>query len=838
MRRIVIFLWVISLLSALYTFSSRAQDLTDYDHPLFSGPVHDIPYSLFDQEHLRLALHFDVDEARVFGDASLRIRPIEDSLGVLILSGIGLDIDSVWVGDTDSTMHWTENWTVGTDSIVIGLDSLAYAHPDSLIRRNQSFNVRVMYSARPKKGLYFLKPDDLYDYPQIWTQGNPEDHRHWLPIHDYPDDRLSIETLVTVDEPLRVLANGTLLNEVAHEDDRITYHYLQRQPIASFLIAFVVGDFEVVPERLTLANGRHVALDYWVEPAQTGLVPHTFGRTADMMRFFSERLSYPYSDDRYAQVILRNNHDDEMDHSGITMLSNTILVDEHGVSDYDPTDLIARRLAYHWFGNVISSDYWTDNWLSEGFASYLSALYFEETRGDDGYGLYMQDLAARYVEESKRYRRPVVWDQWEEPGQMFDAHSREKGAWILHVLRRKMGDDRFWRVLEIYIKRHAFEPIQTPAFRETLEAVTNEDYVDFFDQWVYSAGHPVLETSYSYQPAEESITIQIGQMQSGYLVPDVFDITLDVEVYTLAGPASFNVRLNQREQTFTLPLDMPPRFVIIDPNQNVLMENRLEQQATAWVAQLRYSDSVVNRIKAAQSIKDYSGEVDILIGLRSAFNMEASEDVRKEIIETISTLPPTISTQRLLFEAYNDVSTAVRETVIRALAGFYDNPEVSTFIVRAAERDESSLVQAAAVLTLARLGVLSAANIARSALITPSYRDVIRQAGLKALSLLDIPEREQIAVGIEYSSRDYSPEVRSVAIRFLAPLAASNSRIRNRLISYLEEQDDNVRKAAIRALSESTNRTVRQALLRCQEQELRPHLYQLLQDILSTFQDE
>jgi len=827
-----------SLRIAFCAFTGLAQDVDTENNPFLTGPVHQIPESPVDQEHLRLALHFDIDETRVYGDALLRLRPTEYDVSSFTLSSADLDVDSVWVGYSDTTMLYTENWEVESDSLHIRLDSLAFSRPDSTIHRNQAFYVRLVYSAQPKKGLNFLQQGDSYESPQIWTQGGPEDHRHWLPVSVAPDDRFSLETQITVDAPLRALCIGSLVSETVNENGTVTYQYQQQQPVTTLLIQLAVGAFEVTREDITLSNGDDVSLEYLLGPAQRDLVSDTFGQTAEILRYFSDRLSFSYVDEQYAQIVVNNFHHDELETAGIAIFPPEVIINRTEDTETGSVDRISRILARHWFGYIVSPEYWTDTWLSEGFSQYLSALFKEQTKGQDEYHLLMQEIAGSYLHESTKYQRPMVWDQWEDTAQMFDAHSRDKGAWVLHMLRQKTGEDTFWRTLEIYIKRHAFESVLTPAFRETLEAITGDSFVDFFDQWVYSAGHPILDVTYSYGAREEEITLQIEQEQSGYLVPDVFVLNLNVEVYTLAGPVSFDIQLNERQQTFILPLDMPPRFVTIDPDHSILMAIGLDQPATAWAAQLRYSESVLNRFRAIRSLIDFADDTDILLGLRSAFAQESSEKIRTEIIKTISVMIPSPSTQRVLIDAYGDPSSLVRAAVIEALANYAESPEVPSFVLNAAETDQSPLVQAAAVVSLARMGTPSASNIARSALITPSYRDIVRRAGFDALSLLEIPDRERIEHGTEYSGRSYSEEVRITAIGHLAPFASSNSRVRNLLISYLDEQNDRVREAAIRALSGTTHRTARRALQRCLDREIRPHLLDLLKRALSTAQQD
>jgi aminopeptidase N len=522
----------------------------------------------------------------------------------------------------------------------------------------------------------------------------------------------------------------------------------------------------------------------------------------------------------------------------MTTLADDVLVDERAMLDYDPDPLLAHELAHQWFGNLVTPVYWSDTWLSEGFASYLSALFTEHHQGPEAFALRLLDFEDGYFAEASRYQRPLVWDRWEHPIDMFDAHSYQKGAWVLHMLRQRLGNETFRQVLDLYLKSNAFGPVATEDFIFALEAVTESSFDAFFDRWVYAAGHPVLASSYTYDPGEERLTLHLRQVQAGPLLPDVVDMDLVAEIHTLAGATRFEVHLDEREEVFHFPVQMAPRFVLLDPDNTLLLERRAEQPVKDWVAQLRYAPDPVSRIRAARALADFQDDPALLIGLRGALEGESSPSVRTALVVLLDSLPPSSAVERVLLSNFEHPEASVRAAVLRALGDFAGSAEATRLANAAAQQDRSYSVQATAVRTLARLGAPGTFEVVQSALVTPSHRDVIRQAAFDALALLKRPPQETLRYGLDYTVPEQSSNVRVAATGFLGTLAARNRHALDRLLELLDDPDVRVRAASIRALGKTGQARVRQALERRIAQEPQPQLARSLQSALQQLQAE
>lgn len=774
---------------------------TPYQNPLFSGPVRDTPVRHFDQEHLRLQLAIDAENQTIAGSASLRVRPVRSSNSLLLFAS-DLEIDSVLAGPVAGPLSQTEYHTKG-DSLIVALDTLGSWG----IAAESSLEIQIFYQASPRRGLYFTSRPGVRGANrfQVWSQGEPDENRYWFPVFDHPEDKLTTELIITIKPSLKVLSNGYLVNQTENSNGTATYHYAQNKPHSPYLVMIAAGDYTVIHDSVHLEDGSRVPLEYWVYPDRADEVDLTFGRTPEMMQFFSDKLDVPFPWTRYAQVVVRDFIFGGMENTGATTLTDNVLVDERASMDYDPDGLIAHELAHQWFGDYVTMRDWSHIWLNEGLATYLDALFVEYENGKDAFDLDMLANKTRYLAESSRYRRPLVWNKWEDPINLFDGHSYQKGAWVLHMLRETVGYEVFWDILEEYLWTHPYGSVETRDLKDAAEVITGQSFDRFFEDWVMKAGHPVLEASYEYDPAAGELILNVRQVQEGDLVPDVFQLNLDVEVQTLTETNQMKVEMDRRQITARLPLDSQPRYVLLDPHHKWLMETRIDQPVSAWVAQLRYAPGLVSRIEAARALRNSVDDPALFVALQNALREEPVSSVRAEIVETMAAFPPTTAIERTLLEQYPDETPEVREAILVALRAFPESPEVARLVLNEAQNSRSYNVQAAAVLTLAHIGADQAEDVVRAALITPSHRNVIRTTAFEALPLLDMIDSDAIALGLEYSNpeSEHPAEVIASALRFLAHYAGQDERVSGRIMQSLSDPRTNVRRAAIQAVSQT-----------------------------------
>jgi aminopeptidase N len=267
----------------------------------------------------------------------------------------------------------------------------------------------------------------------------------------------------------------------------------------------------------------------------------------------------------------------------------------------------------------------------------------------------------------------------------------------------------------------------------------------------------------------------------------------------------------------------------------VLATTTVEQPARAWVAQLRNAPQPVARVRAARALAAFEDDPALLIGLRSSLENEDDALVRHAIVTTLDHLAPSSAIERTLLDAYEgEPASSVRRALLTALGDFPDAAAVADLAFQAAQEDESYYVQAEAVRTLARINAPSAEDVARSALVTPSFREVVRQAAFDALALLDLPDDEALDLGLNYSALDQPAAVRAAALGFLATRADALSRARQQLVEGLSATPYRVRQAAIQALGSLDDEAARSALQKHQAREPQPRLRQAIDAALAS----
>jgi aminopeptidase N len=285
------------------------------------------------------------------------------------------------------------------------------------------------------------------------------------------------------------------------------------------------------------------------------------GQAPPILQFFEERLG-AYAYDKLANVQSTTRY-------GGMENASSIFYSEQAVADGDDsTPLLAHEIAHQWFGNVATEADWPHLWLSEGFATYLTALYLEHARGDAVFRRYMDAARRSALTFSRRNpTEPLVDTTYTDPNELLTTNPYRKGAWVLHMLRQQLGTDTFWTGLRTYYERFRNGNATTADFRQVLEEVSGQDLRAFFDQWTRRAGHPQITATWRHDADAGVCVVDLKQTQSG----PPFALTLEVGSGALSNQVE---TLDVRERTYTARLDCPtaPDTLTLDPNVRVFAE--------------------------------------------------------------------------------------------------------------------------------------------------------------------------------------------------------------------------------------------------------------------------
>lgn len=516
----------------------------------------------FDVQNYIIRTNFDRTNKTVFGDTTVLLKPLKNDFKSFEFDAVNFKFESVKleISNTELTFKTTNN------KIFITLDK-PYSSSDTI-------SVRLKYSAQPKKGIYFVDEQrengSILRASQIWTQGEPEESRHWFPSYDFPDDKATSEQFITVEKDETAIANGELLETIENTNQTKTFHYRMSAPHSTYLTSFVVGTYTKISD-----SYKNIPLGYFVYTDRTAIVPKAYGRTKDMMRVFEEltKVNFPFN--KYDQTIVANFTFGGMENITATTMADTeiFLADfEFGKSAVE--DLVSHELAHSWFGNLLTCKNWAELWLNEGFATYMEAAYREKTYGRNSYLSKIRSNAEQFMIDDliNKKKHGLFNTSAGNVEGLFDnpTTTYQKGGAVIHTLRETVGTENFWKAINIYLTRHKFQNVETGDLKKALEEVSGMNLDWFFLQWVYGTGHPKINVKQFYNPQTKVLDLTVSQVQSsGNLTPAAFTLPMDLEITTAKGAKTEKVEIKKRIERVSIKLDGKPSKIIFDKDEKI-----------------------------------------------------------------------------------------------------------------------------------------------------------------------------------------------------------------------------------------------------------------------------
>jgi aminopeptidase N len=770
--------------------------------------------------HLALDIELEVKEKRVHGTATLDIERVDRKAEELSLDAVGFEIAKV---EFEGKKRRAASFSYDGETlrIAVGADT-------------RTAKVRISYSAAPKRGLYFLEPDEhVQDRPeQVWTQCQDEDARHWFPCHDKPHVKMTFELLAKVPRGWRVLSNGELLRR----DEKANaphwqYHWRMADPLPSYLVTLVAGDFV----EIDAGKAAGVPVTYWVPKGREEDGRRAFGRTPEMIEHFGKLLGVPYPWNKYAQIVVSDFIFGGMENTTATTMYEHVLLDERASIDVTSDDIVAHELAHQWFGDFVTCRDWSHGWLNEGFATFFEHLDVEHKLGKDEYDYSVWgDLAAYFAEANGRYRRPIVCQDYDAPIDIFDRHLYQKGGIVLHMLRVMLGDDVFWGGVRAYLTKHARSIVETRDLSRALEDHSGKSLEQFFEQWVYRAGHPELEVKIEHD--DGTLTLHVKQTQKidkespAFVVPLTFEIAVD------GKPTRHTRMIVAASETIALPCPERPKFVVVDPDFGVLADVRVELPLDMLKNQLAMAKTGRGRWLAAAAL-GRRGDPASIKALQGALeNEDEFWGVRREAALALGQTRGADAFTILKKNAKTRHPKA-RRGVVQALGQFRTGPAAEA-LKPLALQDASYLVESEAARSLGRTRQTAAFDTLVEVLDRPAWADVIRVGALDGMAAL----RDDRAVSHALARTRYGVKTRGrqAAILALGKLTVDRKH-REALEELLEDANPHIRADVVRALSEMGDAKARGALAAHLEREhdgrVRRRIREALQDLAARSRD-
>ena len=722
-----------------------------------------------DIRHIKIEIALDFDSKSISGTATHRVGAIIDGVNRLEFDAAEMTISEVRAGGT----------AVGFDHDDGRLKvTLARA-----LKAGDEIEIAIDYSARPRRGLYFVGPDDAYpEKPvQAWTQGEDEDSRYWFPCYDYPNDRATSEVIATVPEKFTAISNGELI-EVKVDAKRGVriFHYRHDVAHSAYLITLAAGEFAEIRD-----NAGKVPVLYYVQPGREDDARRAFGNTPRMIEFFARRIGVPYPYARYTQVAVADFIFGGMENTTATTQTADTLHDERAHLDFSSDPLVAHELAHQWWGDLLTCRDWAHAWLNEGFATYFEAMWCEEDKGADEFAWNIRQDRQNYLEEdAHHYRRPIVCNRYRAPIELFDRHLYEKGSLVLHMLRRVAGDDLFFRSLNLYCTRHREQNVITQNLQQAFEDATGRNLDWFFDQWVYKEGHPEIDVSSAFDDKQKLASVTVKQThKTSDATVGAFRFPVTIALMDAEGrEVRHRVEVKDREQVFHFPSEKAPKAVRFDPEFDVLKTLKHKRGREALETVLRYAPEAIARAEAARELGK-EGSPQAVAALRTALLNDSFWGVRADSAGALGTIR-TSEARAALLEAVNVEHPKARRAVMRALGEFRADADAASALAGVIEKgDRSYFVEAEAALALGRTRAAVAFDRLAETLSKDSYLEVIRAHALAGMA--ELRDERVIDVAREWCVRGRPPRARVAAIGAIAKGAQFKESRRDEILDFL-----------------------------------------------------
>ena len=746
----------------------------------------DEPYARsrdYDLQNARIALRFDLEQRKVLGEVTHTLTMLRDDVSRLAFDSVDLTILSAAVNGQPAKFETTAS------QLLIGLD-----HPAN---RGDRFEVHIRYEGRPKRGLYFVLPDKNYpDRPrEMWTQGEAEDTRYYIPIYDYPNDRTSTEMILTVPRDWVTVSNGKLIGVEDAPGGMKTWRWRQSEPHSTYLISLVAGEFEHTGE-----TWRNIPVSYYVPRGRGDRVQPTFARTEKMLEFYSDTLGVPYPWDQYAQAAVDDFIYGGMENTSETTFTATILVHPQLAGEFLEgfDDVLAHEMAHQWFGDLVTCKDWANVWLNEGFATYFAVLWEEHYYGPNEAAYRLWRLRNTWLLSTRFYPVPIVTRNFTDATEL-EGNFYNKAAWVLHMLRQKLGDAGFFHAMKHYLEANRGQNVVSADLAKAIEEATGTNVDRFFDQWIYGAGAPRFEVRYTYDDAARQVKLDVKQTQPLEGRVGVFRVPVEIEIITAGGKRSFPVTITQASETFTFPADGPPRLVLFDKGSKVLKSVDFEKAPQEWIYQLKNAEAVPDRLDAARALGELKSSEAAVAALAAAALDDPFWGVRVESLRALGRIGGPAA-QKQILAALGDERPWVRQVVVELMGHFAGDPTVAERLKTIYREDKAYRVRTAALASFAQQRPADELALLQEAATTDSPDDRLRNAALRATGMLG--DDRAVPLLLEWSATGKPFFSRAAAIASLARLDRKNKEITHKLIAYLAENYRPVRSATIAALGQ------------------------------------
>lgn len=497
--------------------------------------------------HYRLAININDTNNVIQGQAAITLQFTQAA------TTVSLDL----VGPKgDTGMLVTQVWQQQNEA---GFTQDAqHLHINTHAKAGDTATFTIQYHGIPADGL--IISTNLYGHRTFFGDNWPNRAHNWFPCNDHLFDKASVEWLVTAPEHYQVVANGIKTEETNLPGHRRLTHWEESAELPTKVMVIGAADFAVQ----YAGSVQNIPIYSWVYPEDRTAGFATYAMAKNILPFYISHVG-PYAYKKLANVQSKTIF-------GGMENASAIFYYEKSVGSSTAEALIAHEIAHQWFGNTATEKNWQHLWLSEGFATYMTHLYHEEKYGTDSFYKRLAEDRKTVIEFSKKRHTPVVDTSCgNNLMQLLNANSYQKGGWVLHMLRRKLGDPAFWQGVRRYYAVYGGHNADTHDLQAIFEQVSHTKLEPFFKQWLYTPGQPDLYIQWQYNNSSKKISLSVEQKQA-----TLFDFPLEVVFPFAGGQLVKALHITGRKTVFTIPCNQQIQKIYVDPQVNLLGEYSVE----------------------------------------------------------------------------------------------------------------------------------------------------------------------------------------------------------------------------------------------------------------------
>ncbi|SFS48192.1 M1 family metallopeptidase [Lutibacter maritimus] len=501
-------------------------------------------FETIDVQNYKLAIEVSDTTNRITASMNIALKFKKNSTEFILdfikkdSTGKGMLINSIYENDKTAT-YLHENNQLKIYPNATNTDSI--------------FNYTITYEGIPKDGLIIC--NNLYGDRTFFGDNWPNRAQNWFPCVDHPSDKATIEYIITAPNHYQAIANGFEVEETNLDNNLKQYNYKTNVPLPTKVMVIGIAKFAVQ----NIGETHDIPVSTWVYPQTKEKGFYDFSTAKEVLNFFIENIGeYPF--EKLANVQSKTRF------GGMENAGNIFYFEKSVTGNREHEDLIAHEIAHQWFGNSASELDWPHIWLSEGFATYFTNLYIQKSLGEEALQKRLSEEKAKVIAFHKYQQTPIIDYTSTNLMSILNPNSYQKGSWFLRMLHHKLGDETFWKGIQLYYQTYKFKNATTDDFRNTMETVSNSNLEDFFHNWLGQSGHPTLKPSWIYH--KNKLRLIIDQVQESN-----FTFPLDIALLYKDGTSEIKtIQVNTKFAPHEIETNGEVIDIKLDPNNYLLFE--------------------------------------------------------------------------------------------------------------------------------------------------------------------------------------------------------------------------------------------------------------------------